>query len=595
MVYEVAQHALIFFHPGRLVLAHLPRREDPGLRDSFGSTSVLAYTGAAVAVAIAAFVRILLQPYLEQNLPFATFFAAIFVTAWCFGFGPTLFATVLGTILAERLFFAPVVTSAQEGVTTVIGVTLFVAIGLAAGAMGESRLRAQRRAEARAAEAEQARALAEDTAAQAEEEAARAEEEEQRAQEEAVRADHEAARANAALEALRTSQAQLLHSQQLDAIGQLAGGVAHDFNNVLTVISGYTAFLLEQLPPDDPRREDALGIQEATERAAGLTQQLLAFGRKQMMQPEVIDTGEVIADTGRMLRRLIGEHIDLAIVTGPVLSPVLADRGQLSQVLVNLAVNARDAMPDGGRLTLEARDVPLTEEYADSHLAVEPGPYVRIAVSDTGHGMPPEVREHIFEPFFTTKPRGRGTGLGLSTVFGIVKQLDGYLFVYSEPGQGTTVKIYLPRAEGAVTPIAAPRRAEVTHGTETILVVEDETAIRDVIRRVLEAQGYTVLRSANPREALAEAERHGGPVHLLLTDVVLPEMSGRQLADRLEANRPGLRVLYMSGYTDSAIVHHGRLDPSTEFLPKPFTPETLLRRVRHVLDQRGPQRLALDA
>ncbi|MBA3893036.1 MAG: hypothetical protein H0X69_04995 [Gemmatimonadales bacterium] len=278
MVYEVAQHALISFHPGRFVLAHLPRREDPGLPDSFGSTSVLAYTGAAVAVAI----------------------AAVFATAWCFGFGPTLFATVLGTILGERLFFARRHIRAGR-VTTVIGVTLFVAIGLAAGAMGESSLSAQQRAEAQAAEAEQARALAETTAAQAEEEAARAEEEEQRAQEEAVRADHEAPRANAALEALRTSQAQLLHSQQLDAIGQLAGGVAHDFNNLLTVISSYTAFLLEQLPPNDPRREDAPGIQEAADRAAGLTQQLLAFGRKQVMQPEVIDTGEVIAVTGSML------------------------------------------------------------------------------------------------------------------------------------------------------------------------------------------------------------------------------------------------------------------------------------------------------
>jgi signal transduction histidine kinase/ActR/RegA family two-component response regulator len=548
---------------------------------------VRAYTGAALVVGIATLVRMLLQPYFEQNLPFATFFAAVFVTAWLYGFGPTLFATVLGAIIAERLFLAPVVTSGHEGLVTAVGLTLFVVTGVTAGAMGESRLRAQRRAEVQAAKAEQARALAQHTAAQAEEEACRAEDEEQRAKEEASRADNEAARANAALEALRASQAQLLHSQQLDAIGQLAGGVAHDFNNILTVISGYTAFLLERLPPDDSGREDVLGIQEATERAAALTQQLLAFGRKQVMQPEVIDIGEVITDTGRMLRRLIGEHIDLALVTGPLLSAVLADRGQLSQILVNLAVNARDAMPEGGRLTIEARDVPLTEEYADAHLAVEPGPYVRIAVSDTGHGMPPEVQEHIFEPFFTTKPQGRGTGLGLSTVFGIVKQFGGHIFVYSEPGQGTTVKIYLPRAEGAVTAEAAPRRVPATSGTETILVVEDEAGIRAIVRRVLEAQGYRVLQSANPKEALAEARQHREAIHLLLTDVVLPEMSGRQLAERLNADRPGLPVLYMSGYTDSAIVHQGRLDPSTEFLPKPFTPETLLRRVREVLDRAG--------
>jgi signal transduction histidine kinase/ActR/RegA family two-component response regulator len=570
---------------GGQALQHLPSRGDPAESGTPKATRVLAYSGAALVVGIATLVRVLLQPYFEQNLPFATFFTGVFVTAWLYGFGPTLFATLLSALIAERLFLAPVVTFAQEGAVTAIGLTLFVATGLAAGAMGESRLRAQRRAEVHAAEAEQARALAEDTAAQAEEEAARAEEEKERAKEEAVRADNEAARANAALEALRASQAQLLHSQQLDAIGQLAGGVAHDFNNVLTVISGYTALLLERLPPDDSRREDALGIQEATERAAALTQQLLAFGRKQVMQPEVIDTGEVIADTGRMLRRLIGEHIDLAIVTGPMLSPVLADRGQLSQILVNLAVNARDAMPEGGRLTIEARDVPLTEEYADSHLAVEHGPYVRIAVSDTGHGMPPEVQEHIFEPFFTTKPRGRGSGLGLSTVFGIVKQFGGHIFVYSEPGQGTTLKIYLPRAEGAVTPVATPRQAPATNGTETILVVEDEAAIRAIVCRVLEAQGYQVLQSASPREALGEARQHSGPIHLLLTDVVLPEMNGRELADRLDADRPGLPVLYMSGYTDSAILHHGRLEPSTEFLPKPFMPETLLRRVREVLDR----------
>jgi len=546
-----------------------------------------AYGIAVLATAVATLLRWVLQPFFEQNLPFITFFGAVFVTAWWYGFRPTLLATALSAIIVQMLFFAPVVSANQEGLITVVGLALFVGIGLAAGVMGEARLRAQRRAEAEATEASHARALAEESALQAEEEAARAEEE-------ATRADEEASRAQAALKALQASQAQLLHSQQMDALGQLAGGVAHDFNNVLTAISGYAAFLLEGLPPGDARREDVLGIQEAAERAAALTQQLLAFGRKQVMQPSVIDMREVVDDTGRMLRRLIGEHIDLAIVTGPLVSPVLADRGQLSQVLVNLAVNARDAMPEGGRLTIEAREVPLTEEYADAHLAVEPGPYVRVAVSDTGHGMTPEVRAHLFEPFFTTKPRGKGTGLGLSTVYGIVKQFGGHIFVYSEPGHGTTMKIYLPRAESAATP-APPRRGPTSRGTETILLVEDDAAIRGVIRRVLEAQGYTVLHMASPREALDAVTRLPGRIDLLLTDVVLPEMSGRELADRLVTNRPELAVLYMSGYTDDAIVHQGRLDPGTEFLPKPFAPEMLVRRVREVLDRSSGDQAAAEA
>jgi CheY-like chemotaxis protein len=325
-----------------------------------------------------------------------------------------------------------------------------------------------------------------------------------------------------------------------------------------------------------------MGIQDAAARAATLTQQLLAFGRKQMVQPTVVDLREALDDTGRMLRRLLGEHIDLVITPGPIVSPVLADRGQLGQVLVNLAVNARDAMPDGGRLTIEARDTPLTEEYADSHVAVSPGSYVLLAVSDTGQGMTPEVRARIFEPFFTTKPRGKGTGLGLSTVFGIVKQSGGHIFVYSEPGHGTTVKVYLPRAEGAaraVTPTAEAMPDVRRPGT--ILLVEDDTSVRAVTRRLLESGGYTVLEAATPSKARDFAERHGEPIHLLLTDVVMPEMSGPKLAALIQEQRPGLPVLYMSGYTDA------RLDPGAEFLPKPFAPDTLLRRVQQVLGRGG--------
>jgi CheY-like chemotaxis protein len=330
-----------------------------------------------------------------------------------------------------------------------------------------------------------------------------------------------------------------------------------------------------------------LGIQEATDRATALTQQLLAFGRKQMMQPTVVDLREVLDDTGRMLQRLIGEHIDLAVIPGPMLSPVLADRGQLGQVIINLAVNARDAMPNGGRLTIEAHDAPLTEEYTDTHLAVTPGPYVLLAVSDTGHGMTPETKARLFEPFFTTKPQGKGTGLGLSTVFGIVKQFGGHIFVYSEPDHGTTFKVYLPRAETGV--VAAPTQAPApgVGGTETVLFVEDDPAIRNVIRRFLEISAYTVLEAASPRQALELAEGYERRIHLLLTDVVLPEMSGRELAERLSAQRPGLLVLYMSGYTDDAVFHQERLEPDTAFLQKPFAPDVLLRRIREVLGPGG--------
>jgi len=266
-----------------------------------------------------------------------------------------------------------------------------------------------------------------------------------------------------------------------------------------------------------------------------------------------------------------------------MLSPVLADRGQLGQVIINLAVNARDAMPNGGRLTIEAHDAPLTEEYADAHLAVTPGPYVLLAVSDTGHGMTPETKAHIFEPFFTTKPQGKGTGLGLSTVFGIIKQFGGHIFVYSEPDHGTTFKIYIPRAEGAVVAVPAQRSGPALGGTETLLFVEDDPAIRKVIRRFLEMSAYTVLEAASPREALELAGSYERHIDLLLTDLVLPEMSGRELAERLAGQRRGLLVLYMSGYTDEAIVHQGRLEPDTAFLQKPFAPDALLRRIREIL------------
>jgi two-component system cell cycle sensor histidine kinase/response regulator CckA len=639
------------------------------------------YLSAVLAVAVAALARMLLQPILGYGLPFITFFAAVFLIAWWLGLRPALLAVGLSAIAAGLLFF-PAGRLPQERLLTAVGLALFMAIGAGAAAMGEGRLRAQRRAQREADEARLARIAAEDAAVEAEMAAEQAAESAALAAEQARRlaaivdssddaiiskdvdgtvrswnpaaqrifgytaaemvgqsvfrlvppelqadehdvlaqirrgehvAHYEADRLRKDGQRIRIAltispihgasgavigasaikrditeqrniEAQLRQAQQLDAIGQLAGGVAHDFNNVLAAIAGYVTLALRALPSGDPVRTDLLGIQEAVDRAAALTQQLLAFGRKQMMQPVLVDLREVLDDTGRMLKRLIGEHIDLAVAAGPMLSPVLADRGQLGQVILNLALNARDAMPTGGRLTIEARDAPLTEEYTDTHLAVTPGPYVLLAVSDTGHGMTSEIKAHIFEPFFTTKPQGKGTGLGLSTVFGIIKQFGGHIFVYSEPDQGTTFKIYIPRAEGAIV-AAAPAQVSGPGpgGTETLLFVEDDPAIRTVIRRFLEMSAYTVLEAASPREALELAGSYERRIDLLLTDVVLPKMSGRELAERLAAQRPGLLVLYMSGYTGDAIVHQGRLEPDTAFLQKPFAPDALLRQIREVL------------
>ena len=375
-------------------------------------------------------------------------------------------------------------------------------------------------------------------------------------------------------------------AQKLEAIGQLAGGIAHDFNNILTAIGNYAAFIAGSLPPTAPQQADVTGIREAVDRAAALTAQLLAFGRRQVVQPTALDLGEVLEEAGRLLRRLIGEHIEVTIDAPPGLSPVIADRGQLIQVVLNLAINARDAMPDGGRLTIEARDVRLTRAYAGTHLDVDPGQYVQLAVTDTGHGMTPEVQARIFEPFFTTKPRGQGTGLGLWTVFGIVKQSGGHIHVYSEPGHGTTVKVHLPRAADAAPQAAA---AAAVHaelgGAETILIVEDDANIRTVAERILSRGGYTVLSAAAPSAAIELAADPGRAIHLLLSDVLLPEMTGPRLAKQLLATRPRLAVLYMSGYTENAIVQDGKLEPGVEFLAKPFGPAELLRKVREVLDR----------
>ena len=391
-------------------------------------------------------------------------------------------------------------------------------------------------------------------------------------------------RGEQALHRARRAEEQLEASQRLEAVGRLAGGVAHDFNNLLSVIVTYTSFALDQLREDDPARADLEEVRKAGQRAAMLTRQLLAFSRKQLLSPDVLSLNRVVSGIEGMLRRLLGEDIDIVVRLADDLAAVVADPGQLEQVVMNLAVNARDAMPAGGTLTLETRNVELDADYAAQHAGVEPGPFVLLAVSDTGTGMEPSVREHIFEPFFTTKPRGKGTGLGLSTVYGIVKQSGGNVWVYTEPGRGTTFKIYLPRVDDPPAEVQPRAIAEPSRGRETVLVVEDEDAVRRLAERILRQAGYAVLSAPNGADALRLCGATGARVDLLVTDVVMPGMSGRELAEHLGRLCPGLRVLYMSGYTDEAIVHHGVLDPGTAFVSKPFTAPDLARRVRQVLD-----------
>jgi PAS domain S-box-containing protein len=387
----------------------------------------------------------------------------------------------------------------------------------------------------------------------------------------------------------RRLEEQLLQSQKMEAVGRLAGGIAHDFNNLLTAIAGYSDLLLTELPANDPRRESAVEIREAGRRAAGLTQQLLAFSRRQVLEPRVLDLNAVIAGMEKMLRRVIGEDVELTTALDPDLWRTMADPGQIEQAIVNLAVNARDAMPRGGQLTLETANVTLDEKFASAYATVQPGPHVMLAVSDTGVGMDAALQSRLFEPFFTTKERGKGTGLGLSTTYGIVKQSGGSIWVYSEPGLGTTFKIYLPRCEEPLegTEREAPSPPlELRPGTETVLLVEDEAEVRRLVERLLRMHGYAVIAAASPAEALTAAKT-AGRIDLLVTDVIMPGMNGRQMASALAAERPRMRVLYMSGYTDAAIAHQGILPPGTAFLSKPFTPDILARKVREVLDAPG--------
>jgi two-component system cell cycle sensor histidine kinase/response regulator CckA len=386
----------------------------------------------------------------------------------------------------------------------------------------------------------------------------------------------------------KLAEGQLRQAQKMEAVGQLAGGIAHDFNNLLSVILSYSDFVLDDLMVNDPLRGDVEEIRGAGMRAAELTKQLLTFSRQQVIEPKVLDLNAVLTGVDKMLRRLVGEDIEIATIPAAALGRVRADPGSIEQILVNLAVNARDAMPIGGMITMETANVMLDEEFARTHLGAKPGDYVMLAVTDTGTGMDRATLARIFEPFFTTKEQGKGTGLGLSTVFGIVAQSGGTIWVYSEPGIGTTFKVYLPRVNADVeVPLATPSVRNARKNWETILLVEDEDPVRDVAKGILERHGYQVLATRSAGEALLVAEQRVGPIHLLLTDVVMPQMSGPALAKRLGPLRPDMQVLFMSGYTDDAAVRHGVIVAEVAYLQKPLTVDTLTRKVRSVLDARG--------
>ena len=400
-----------------------------------------------------------------------------------------------------------------------------------------------------------------------------------------VRAARYAVERKQAERALRESEAKLRQSQKMEGIGQLAGGIAHDFNNLLTVINSYSDMLLGDIGFDNPfLRNGPDQIKEAGHRAASLTRQLLAFSRRQVLEPKVLDLNESMSTMGKLLRRLIGEDITLVLCPHPALGRVKADPGQIEQVLMNLAVNARDAMPGGGQLNIETMNVELDTAYARTHVSVLPGPYVMLAVSDTGCGMDTDTQAHIFEPFFTTKELGKGTGLGLATVYGIVKQSGGYIWVYSEPGKGTSFKIYLPLVEeNAELPKPDSAPDDALCGSETILLVEDEEMVRALAQAILERYGYTVLAAKHVKDALRITQEGPRPIHLLLTDTIMPGMNGPELAAQVLAIRPEMKVLYMSGYTDKVFTATAAWKPGTAFLQKPFIPQTLGRKVRETL------------
>ncbi len=386
---------------------------------------------------------------------------------------------------------------------------------------------------------------------------------------------------------IRDLEEQFRQAQKMEAIGRLAGGVAHDFNNLLTVINGYSELLLMRLKKDDPIYQQLNQISLAGRRAESLTRQLLAFSRKQVLQPVVLDIKRIIEDMNKMLHRLISESIELHTILEPHLCHIKADPSQIEQVVLNLVINARDAMPFGGKITIEARSIIFKQSFYWEDLEIRSGKYLMLAISDTGTGMDAETKKRIFEPFFTTKKEGKGTGLGLSTVYGIVKQSGGFINVYSEEGFGSTFKVYFPCVKEPAVPIKSKRvSSESLTGSETILVAEDEDNLRDLVCEILRTHGYNVLEAANGGSALLKCEKYKKPIHLILSDVVMPEMSGAELVERLLPIHPEMKVMYMSGYTDDAVIRHGILEEKVQFLQKPFSPNTLLEKVRNILDNK---------
>jgi PAS domain S-box-containing protein len=383
----------------------------------------------------------------------------------------------------------------------------------------------------------------------------------------------------------RVLEEQFRQAQKMEAVGRLAGGVAHDFNNLLMVVSGYTEVLLENTDRISPMYPKIEAIQQATDRATTLTRQLLAFSRKQLLELKVVDMNAIVTDMERLLRPLIGENIELITKPENNLGRTRADAGQIEQVIMNLVVNSKDAMPNGGKITIQTANVSLDDDWRREYSYIQPGPYVMLSVSDNGQGMDKETQSRIFEPFFTTKEKGKGTGLGLSTVYGIVKQSGGYVFAHSEVAKGTTFRIYLPRVEDAAEPMSPSHTAKTSlRGSETVLLVEDEESVRQLVRETLAARGYNVLEADDGQKALEISASHAGTIHMLVTDVVMPGMSGRELAKLLVESRPQIKVLYLSGYTEDAIIHQGALDSGTAFLQKPFTLQMLSRKVRDVLN-----------
>jgi signal transduction histidine kinase/CheY-like chemotaxis protein len=384
---------------------------------------------------------------------------------------------------------------------------------------------------------------------------------------------------------MKRLEEQFRQAQKMEAVGRLAGGVAHDFNNLLGIIIGYGDIVSRRMVSDDPLRLKMEQILKAAARAAALTRQLLAFSRQQVLQPKILDLNVVVSEIEDMLRRLIGEDVVLVTMPGPGLRSVEGDQGQLQQVIMNLAVNARDAMPNGGKLRVETCNVDVDEAYAARYPPMRPGPYVMLVITDTGSGMDANVQARIFEPFFTTKELGRGTGLGLSTVYGIVQQSGGHIYVDSEVGVGTSFRIYLPRAAGVPLQRAEGKPPSLVGGSETVLLAEDESHLRELVREILEGSGYRVLIARDGTEALEIASGHAGPIHLMVTDVIMPGVSGREAADAIRQTRPEMKVLYVSGYTDDAILRHGVLG-SAAFLEKPFARDRLLREVRELLNSK---------